>query len=597
MATTLDQVQTISFPFYSTNLPTGTAGESISSTFVYNYYTRDEGVSEVTALDGLQRDTDEYNFIVENYERNTYPRQVNLVITSPHYRSKTTLTRGEIALIEKNLSFHIVYEEAPFNKKFNSIIVNDTSIDEKIYEQSTSTGRNSRIIEAGATEIISESTPGESQTDFLNNAKLQSAGIRFSKAQARKEVVDSYANDVKAINLGLSINALFVSDFVKTVERWQTSVFTDEYAASFGDADQSQSVSRNAEDPLNIARKELDVVIPAYAKVIGDGAETLTHVGYIIEKYGEQIDGTTRRYDDIYIWNPEETSYTDTHVRYGAVYKYRLRSLYRAKIQTKVSGTTKVALSSVIIASTGTFTSLSCVESVPPGPPNNLTFQQTLDGLYMRWNFPSNPQKDVKRFQVFRRMSIDEPFMMIQEINFDKTVLPYTTGEIVPEELVTIADGPVKHYLDTDFVKLNSDFIYAVCCIDAHGYSSAYSEQFRVRFDQLNAKLLITRVSTADAPKAYPNVNILGDFFEDLITSSGLKRIRLYFDPEYPDVLDQNGRSLKLLNISRGDETAYKLVLTEANLALNQTINIKIADNKLSKLGIPPSQARFYTAR
>jgi hypothetical protein len=151
--------------------------------------------------------------------------------------------------------------------------------------------------------------------------------------------------------------------------------------------------------------------------------------------------------------------------------------------------------------------------------------------------------------------------------------------------------------LDTDFVKLNSDFIYAVCCIDAHGYSSAYSEQFRVRFDQLNAKLLITRVSTADAPKAYPNVNILGDFFEDLITSSGLKRIRLYFDPEYPDVLDQNGRSLKLLNISRGDETAYKLVLTEANLALNQTINIKIADNKLSKLGIPPSQARFYTAR
>jgi hypothetical protein len=108
---------------------------------------------------------------------------------------------------------------------------------------------------------------------------------------------------------------------------------------------------------------------------------------------------------------------------------------------------------------------------------------------------------------------------------------------------------------------------------------------------------LITRVSTADAPKAYPNVNILGDFFEDLITSSGLKRIRLYFDPEYPDVLDQNGRSLKLLNISRGDETAYKLVLTEANLALNQTINIKIADNKLSKLGIPPSQARFYTAR
>jgi hypothetical protein len=240
---------------------------------------------------------------------------------------------------------------------------------------------------------------------------------------------------------------------------------------------------------------------------------------------------------------------------------------------------------------------LQCIESIPPNPPNNITFQQTLNGLYIRWNFPINKQKDIKRFQVFRRTSITDPFELIQEINFDQTLLPYTSGENVPEELVLRADGPIKHYLDRDFQKLNSDFIYAICCIDAHGYSSALSEQFRVRFDRLNAKLLISRVSTEGAPKPYPNVNILGDFFTDLIKSSGSRRISLYFDPEYPDVTDVNGKSLKLINVGGDGSTSYKLVLTEVNLAQSQVVDIKLSDRRIDINGIPPSQARFYTAR
>ena len=599
MAETDDQIQTTSFAFYSTNLPTGVTGESISATFVYNYYTRDEGVSETTSLDGAQLDTDEYNFIVENYERKTFPRQVNLTIKPPEFSQKVTLSPKELAPIRNSINDFLIYEEAPFNKKFSSIIVHDTSIDEKIYEQAAAGSRGNSSFSAGLSFNTSSAPLSGITADYLNNANLQSAGVRFSKAQTRQEVIDSYANDVKSISLGITINTLFISDLVHTVERWQSSAFTDEYAATFDNCDNTQATSRSAEDPLNITRAALDPVIPVYSITTGFTGKKLEHVGFLIEKYGEQLDGTTLRYEDVYIWNPDETSYTDPNVRYGAVYKYMLRSLYRGSIAVKNAARPGVAVSTgkVIIASTGTFTSTACLEKVPPNPPNNLTFQQTLDGMYIRWNFPINPQKDIKRFQVFRRRSINEPFELIQEINFDKSILPYTSGEIVPDELVTLANGPIKHYLDRDFQKLNSDFIYAVCCIDAHGYSSAYSEQFRVRFDMLNAKLLISRVSTENSPKPYPNVNIVGDFFEDIIKSSGLSRIRLYFDPEYPDVVDTSGKSLKLINASSDGETAYKLVLTEVNLAQSQTVDIKLSDKRLSATGIPPSQAKFYTKR
>lgn len=586
----------VSIPFYYVYLP---KGETITANFVYNYYTRDEGVSETTSLDAIDADSDQYLFVSENYEEGVYPRKVEISFKTPSSFPSDTLPDGtlEAAINEGK----VVYEEAPFSSKFSGVIVHDTSVDEKIY--------------ANLAAITGSVSSRRVSKNFLDIAKLQSSGYRFSKAETRQEIAVAYENDVKSINLGISLNNLFVADVLKTATVWQNSAFSDEFAAAYEESITTQRAERESiVNPYSITENEIDIVVDSiYSKFVraslddSSSDEILSSeisnfftakVGYIIEKYGEQRDGSTLRYPDIIISEPSLSSIEDINVRYGGTYKYKIRTVYR----TVVVGVDESAfenfegfdISVILFASEGSYTTVQCVEKIPPLPPVDITFQQTLDGLYIRWNFPLNKQKDIKRFQVFRRRDVSLPFELIKEINFDLTILPYTTGENVPQKLIQLSNGPIKNFTDKDFVDIESDYIYAICCIDAHGYSSAFSEQFRVRFDMLTGKLLIDRISTSGAPKPYPNVNILGDFFSDVIKDSGHGRMRLFFNPEYLDVT-REGQSLKLIS-NDTDFANYKLCLTEINLGRNQTFDIFIGDNTISTNGIPASLAKFYTA-
>lgn len=585
----------VSIPFYYVRLPDG---ENIEAKFVYNYYTRDEGISEAafTTLDGIDADSDQYQFVAENWEEGVYPRQVEIVFKSPNEFPSLRLDTGLLATAVEEQK--VVFEDAPFENGFSSILIHDTSVDEKIY--------GSTRISTPETSTLSS---GISQ-DFLNIQRLQSAGLRFSRAQTRSQIDELYDNDVKTANLGISLNNLFVADVLSTATRWQSSAFADEFAAALVESENVQSEERESiTNPFSITENEIDIEIDSLFSTFTsadvssgsfEGEIGSFKVGYIIEKYGEQLDGTTLRYPDIVIEDPDQSSYLDPNVRYGATYKYKIRTIYVTTIigvdESETSSTEGFDISIVLFGSEGAFTTIQCIESIPPSPPVNISFQQTLDGLYIRWNFPVNSQKDIKRFQVFRREDLSSPFELLKEINFDQTILPYTSGETVPQDKTQSEAGPVKHYLDTEFVEIESDYIYALCCIDAHGYSSSYSEQFRVRFDKITGKILITRVSTAGAPKPYPNVNVEGDFFADLIKDSGHSRIRVYFDPEYLDVT-RDGNSLSLISTTDYSDVNYKLSLTEINLGQNQTVDISIGDSTIGSDGIPASLARFYTAR
>jgi hypothetical protein len=576
----------VSIPFYYIYFP---KSEKIEAEFVYNYYTRDEGVSEETFLDSIDADTDQYLFVSENYENGVLPRVVNLSFSSNTEYENTSLPEG-LTISNAIDQGKLIYEDAPFDNNFSGILIHDTAVDEKIYSFASSS-------DVSATNA--------STRDFLSAGRQQSSGLKFSEADTRSEITNLYETDVKAVNLGLSLNNLFVSDILETSARWQASAYADEFAAAYNESVPVQDRAKStAFDPFRITENEIDVEIETvYSNFFRSGTETSGlrsgKVGYIIEKYGEQLDGSTLRYPDIVIEDPTISSYQDTQVRYGATYKYKIRTIYSSVFSLADTSSFptpegfSVAIS--LFASTGEFATVDCIEIIPPDPPVNISFQQTLSGLYIRWNFPSNPQKDIKRFQVFRRKSINDPFSIIREINFDNTILPYTSGETIPESKIQIESGPKKSYLDTTFVDFSSDYIYALCCIDAHGYSSSFSEQFRVRFDRITGKLLVSRISTAGAPKPYPNVNILGDFFSDLIKDSGHSRIRIYFDPEYLDVT-REGESLSLISTTGFDGINYKLSLTEINLIQNQTVDISIGDIRIGSDGIPASLARFYTA-
>lgn len=576
-----------SIPFYQITLP---VAEIIKAKFDYKYYTRDEGVSEEVSLDAVDAESDQYDFIMENWEEGVTPREVKLTLVTRDIYATELLAPGTItnALRDGKINF----EDAPFSTRYSSIIVHDTSIDEKIYNIISGTSDKQTSLAKG----------------ILNVANLQSAGYRFSKAQTREQVTNLYETDIKDANLSISLNNLFINDIVKTSLAWQASAYSDEFLSVLPEAQTQQDEERTKALPnvLTISESEIDTEITSIFNIFSrvdplKGATSRSSytrkVGYIIEKYGEQLDGSNLKYPDIVIEDPQATSYVDSAVRYGATYSYKLRTVYKTLIITTNPDDaglgTSYFISTVLIASTGKFTTVKCVETTPPLPPNNITFQQTLSGLYIRWNFPINPQKDIKRFQIFRRPNIDSPFSLIKELNFDTTILPYTTGETVPNERVVKFQGPIKHYLDSDFNDIDSDYIYALCAIDAHGYSSAFSEQFRVRFDKLTAKILITRISTEGAPKPYPNVNILGDFFSDVIKDSGHKRVRVYFDPEYKEIT-RNGTPLNLISASTAGKVTYQINMTEINLGQSQTINIVVNDALVTQNGIPISLARFY---
>jgi hypothetical protein len=116
-----------------------------------------------------------------------------------------------------------------------------------------------------------------------------------------------------------------------------------------------------------------------------------------------------------------------------------------------------------------------------------------------------------------------------------------------------------------------------------------------VRFDQITGKLVISRISTEGAPKPYPNVNIVGDFFSDIIKDSGHSRIRIYFDPEYSDVT-RSGTSLSLISTTDVGAPTYRISMTELNIGQSQAVDIVVGSSVVNTDGIPVSIARFYTA-
>jgi hypothetical protein len=118
----------------------------------------------------------------------------------------------------------------------------------------------------------------------------------------------------------------------------------------------------------------------------------------------------------------------------------------------------------------------------------------------------------VKKFQVFRRASIDEPFQLLKMYDFDDSEIKAEENETVFQGLVEVQSNPSTLYIDPDFKK-DSKFIYAVVSIDAHGLTSNYSDQFEVTFDRFKNRVIKKRISASGAPKPYPNMYLSADTF------------------------------------------------------------------------------------
>lgn len=202
------------------------------------------------------------------------------------------------------------------------------------------------------------------------------------------------------------------------------------------------------------------------------------------------------------------------------------------------------------------------------------------------WSFPINPQRDIKKFQIFRRKSIDEPFELIKMFDFDDSFVKISNREefinqdVIESQTIGTVDGsvvsvPVLSYYDDDFYK-NSEYIYAVASIDAHGLTSNYSEQRKVKFDVFSNKIETSLVSIAGAPKQFPNLYLAQDLFLDTIKTSYKKNLEIYFSPDCFSVKSGNSNVTSIINIDDVN-LKYKFNYVNIDKALGKNTTISIS--------------------
>ena len=271
----------------------------------------------------------------------------------------------------------------------------------------------------------------------------------------------------------------------------------------------------------------------------------------------------------------------DGKIRYGSSYFYKIRAAFLVEARSTEESTSQNLLVSFLVGSKLTAeVEVQTVEMVPPPPPAdfNLAWDFGERALRCTWNLPPNSQQDIKYIQLFRRRSISDPFQLIKMWDFNDTNTIVPLAEYPLPELVVKTPSFVGVFLDREFGK-ESNYIYAVAAVDAHGLTSNYSMQLQVSFDKFANKLVKKLISISGAPKQYPNAYLNADTFVDTMKDSGHTTMRVVFNPEYLKLVKGDGTDLGLLKTDR-QNGLYRIQLINIDLQSQQTVDVTIEDSR-----------------
>lgn len=475
--------------------------------------------------------------------------------------------------------------------------------------------------------------------NMLNQIEAQNE--LYVDEQTQEVLTRDVFEDIKKVNFRARFNNKFVSSILRTGINDSLGTYTEELT-SIGPvalSKQEQAISSyRASDPENAFDLNLnvlsDVIVPEidalkedialgtrapnsvmtllekdYAKKLD--SISLTHAGYVVEKNEIGTDGAIRRRSLTFsagensemqnvIESPNRKNFIDYEVAYGRTYSYSASALYVGEVTLAVRQNTprqdthpyKPKTYRFLVSSARSpAIFVECIEKIPPKPPGNLRimWHQSVRSPLITWEHPLNPQRDVKRFQVLKRSSIDQPFELLVEYDFDNSQVKYRSVEDVSSELKQFVKRPMYHFIDTSFDD-RKPCIYTIRSVDAHGLISSYSEQIKATYNQFANKIDSELVSTRGASAQYPNFNIISRKFSPTIKDSNHRRLKIYFDPEYLDLYKQgrdgsSDQSLPLFNkendgSSRRGDTRFKLQVLNVDLQQSEIIDIVISDNR-----------------
>ena len=293
--------------------------------------------------------------------------------------------------------------------------------------------------------------------------------------------------------------------------------------------------------------------------------------GYVVSKY-RIVDG-----NDKYMYSRfvPTTQYRDPFVAYGQTYRYQLRPVFAKYISNERSSTGQFIDNTVVFvgAEESAFIDVECTELKVPSPPRNPKYDYVQNSnLKVSWERPESyvfdegkafDTDDIKGYQLLLRNSLEEPYRLYRYFTFNNTVpanLRTKSKETITDEYIISSEYPVPDTVPADDIpsfyeyreyilniRSNVDYYFALCSIDAHGNSSNYSAQYKVRRNNVTGEVDIQLVCPEGSPKQYPNLLVPGKLVQPSFKASGYKFLDVYFAPDSTvSVPNLNGPSVNL---------------------------------------------------
>jgi hypothetical protein len=232
-----------------------------------------------------------------------------------------------------------------------------------------------------------------------------------------------------------------------------------------------------------------------------NGLSSKEYVGYLIEKY-EQVDGVFVLKDLIGIGDPYVDYYYDTKVRYGGVYRYRIKAVMRwvrpknigaqgsdptntsdLDSSTGTSNTSNTSLTPNFISYfagewSQNWATAQIIDDEPPNPPDQLEVRPNSKKkcIVVTFQIPDNSQRDIWEMTLWRRI-IDKNGRDVESwreiADFDMSRPGYyedDSVDFIPFAEETNAPQPFR-------------YVYAVTSNSIHNGESLLSEQIGARLN------------------------------------------------------------------------------------------------------------------
>lgn len=527
--------------------------EDLRGRFIYNYFERDEKTNNPSLLDSRK--------ITLTWTPNVIWNRRDLVdsiIIGDHY--------------------DLVIQEDEFNNhNLKTIDLNQTTgINQDVFQllETSFTGLSSGSL-LDRTKSLYEQTDEELDQQFVGSlvhSQKQSLGVYF----------DTDSTNIKNEDLifPVGITPKFMDKIIETID--ENNIGFNSFL-TLEEREQIVVMASEAKEKRNtnvFSMEDYDhqsdkIFSLRNIKTDSNYQPVFQPVGYVIEKFNKS---TSTFEQPLFVEDITISKTEDINVKYDQTYCYRIRTVAYVEFTGLNSETNEYLVFSFLVGSKlSNLLEIECVETTPP--PVVTDFDVTWDFVKnlpkISWSFPPNKQRDIKKFQVFRRRTITEPFELIKMYDFDNSTTRTQSQEQPNPEIVELTDNPPLFYWDKKFLKTDT-MIYSVCSIDAHGYSSGYSMQLEITWSSNKFKKRL--ISISGAPKAYPNLFLNQDAFVDSIKTEEFTGLDLYFNPEFIELTDKDSRSLEFLKTGAND--TYSLVMINIDNQKQTTFDISLRNRE-----------------